>query len=77
MTTNVLASLKSLLSDVSQEAKSDVEWLLNIPQERFINSKDVLALYEGTDSDEGDDSEDNGKNKVKAFRELVWTKWLM
>ncbi|PTB43847.1 hypothetical protein M441DRAFT_43980 [Trichoderma asperellum CBS 433.97] len=75
-TLSALASGGNLLSDVSEEIKGDLEWLLNLPQEPFTNSKDVLALYEGIDSSEGDCSEDDGRKKMKAYREKVWTKWL-
>ena len=39
-----------------------------MPQEHFANSKDILILYKGTDSNKGYRSEDNGKNKIKVYK---------
>lgn len=73
-----LAGNKDLLTDVSEEISGDLEWLFNLPQERLEDSKDILALYEGRDFDEEDSDEDEDKkNRTKAFRERVWSQWLM
>ncbi|KAM0259136.1 hypothetical protein ACHAQJ_003507 [Trichoderma viride] len=49
-----LAGNEILLPDVAEEVKGDLEWLLNLPQERFEDPKDTsrCTSCKGTDFDE-------------------------
>lgn len=72
-TLTALSDDKDLLSDVPEEIKGDLEWLLNLPEEPFKDCRDILALYEGAEFEE---TYSTG-GKTNYYRDMVWSKWLM
>lgn len=68
-----LADEKDFLSNIPHEMKSDLGWLLDLPDDPFKDSRDIFALYDGTDFEEAHSTGD----KTNYYREMVWSKWLM
>ncbi|EHK48889.1 hypothetical protein TRIATDRAFT_304766 [Trichoderma atroviride IMI 206040] len=68
-----LADEEDFLSNVPHEMESDLGWLLDLPDDPFKDSRDIFALYNGTDFEEAHPT----GGKTNYYREMVWSKWLI